>query len=216
MWAELEGLAASFLDDARLGGSIDPWLIAWALDIEVRTGPPGLGTYLCGDTIFVDPRDRLERQGFGVAHECAHELLVGARLPNNEPHANGLASCLLMPRIDFARHLRQCAGDLYALRVFYPWVSAEALARRVVSMSPCIAWIWDHVAPRRRRYSVITPGHRWPFRRPLAVELEAMEAAIECGAPVESVGGVRAWPLDEPGFRRVICVSDLEVLAAYV
>jgi hypothetical protein len=46
--------------------------------------------------------------------------------------------------------------------------------------------------------------------------MEAMEAARECGEPVESVGGVRAWPIREPGFERVICVADLDVLAAYV
>lgn len=216
VWAELEGLAGAFLGDAGIGAPVDPWLVAWSLELEVVTGPPGLGTYLCEDTIFVDPLEREERQGFGVIHECAHELLRGAGLPSTEALTNGLTSCVLLPRIDFMRDVRSTGRDLYALRGLHPWASHEAIARRIVSIAPAIAWVWDRTAPRRRRYSIVTPGQRWHRREPLPVELDAMTAALECGEPVEAVGGVRAWPVREPGFERVICVSDLDVLAAYV
>jgi|SRR5690606_9384796 len=214
--AELEGLAAAFHEEARIGAPVDPWALAWALELEVFEGPRGLGTYLCGDAIFVDPADRIERQGFRVSHECAHAMLRTAGLPNTERTADALAGRLLMPRLDFVRHLRRAGGCLYALREMNPWASHEAITRRIASVSPTVAIVWDRVAPRRRRYRITSPGIAWHRREPLEVEMDAMLGALDDGGPVESVSGVRAWGIREPGFERAICVSSFESLTAYL
>lgn len=213
MWAEWEGLAARFLGETRIGTPVDPWLVAWALDLEVRTAPPG---WSCLDKtqgiIYVDPDDRVQRQGFTVVHECAHLLLAEAGLPNTEHAANCLASCVALPWIDFGRDVRRTDGDLYALAELHPWASHEAIARRRVSMSPLVAWVWDVEGPRRQRYSIVSPGYRWPHEDPTPHEMDALLGALETREPVTSIGGVTAWPIVEPGYVRVISVAALDAL----
>lgn len=212
-WPEWEGIAASHLDAAGIGSPVDPWLIAWSLDLEVRTGPPGWSCFdKAAGIIYVDPDDRVERQGFTVAHECAHLLLDEHGARNTEAAANGLASCLMLPHADFGRDSRRLGGDLFALRDLHSWASHEAIARRLVSMSPSVAWVWDVEGPRRGRYSLVTPGLKWAHRRPTRVELDALEGALKSKEPVEAIGGVRAWPVLEPGFVRVISVSAMDAL----
>lgn len=66
----------------------------------------------------------------------------------------------------------------------------------------------------RSRYRVVTPGWRWPLRRPTALEAEAMSIARElAGDPYEPVGGVVAWSVIDGPWTRVLCLSDAEVLA---
>ncbi len=59
----------------------------------------------------------------------------------------------------------------------------------------------------------MTPGKRWHYRRTTRYELDAIYAAIETRAPAESCGGVRAWPVFEPGFARVISLASIDVFA---
>ncbi len=218
-WEDCEGLANDVLDSCGIPVPVDPWMVAWALGLEVRTGPASLKAgCLIGDRIFVNPRDRLERQGFTVAHECAHYLCDLEGIPHasqTERVCDALASCLLLPRIDFTRDTRRTGGCLFALKALHPWASHEALVRRLVSIMPGVAWVWDCETPSgsRRPYSIVTPGQRWPYRRPTRDELDAIDAAIETRAPAESCGGVRAWPVFEPGFARVISLASIDVFA---
>lgn len=211
MWEDWEGLAAWFLDEAGIGSPVDPWLLAWALDLEVLEGPRGCRGYLLGSSIYVDPADRIERQGFTVGHECSHVILRRAGLADTEDACDAVTSCLLMPLIDFTRDLRQLGGDLFALRGRHPYASHEAVARRIVSVTPSVAWVRDQQRPPRR---IVSPGLRWPHQQPTPVEAEAMAEALRSGLPAEPVGGVRAWPVIEPGFERVIAVSAADALGA--
>jgi hypothetical protein len=217
-WADWEGIAEAFLNEAGIGAPVDPWLVAWALDLEVKTGPAGVGAFLddLGATIYVDPNDRLERQGFSVAHECAHSLLRERGLAGTEHACNSLASCLVLPRIDFTRHVKQTGGCLVRLRELNRWASNEAIVRRRVSIDPFVAWVWDVEGPRPGMYSIVTPGVRWPFHEPTRYESAALHEALETRAPAEPLGGVRAWPVIEPGAVRVISLAALDVLGVDV
>lgn len=217
-WPEWEGIAEAHLNEACIGTPVNPWLIAWSLDLRVRTGPPGVGGFLddIAGIIYVDPAERVERQGFVVAHECAHALLRDHRQPGTEHACNGLASCLMLPRIDFTRQVRKANGCLVRLRELNPWASNEAIIRRRTSIDPYVAWIWDVEGPRPGMYSIVSPGIRWPFDEPTRYESEALHAALDAREPVEPVGGIRAWPIIEPGAVRIISLASFDVLTAAV
>ena len=85
-----------------------------------------------------------------------------------------------------------------------------------MSVRCAVLWVWDVEGPRRRRYNVISPGWRWPLKVPVPVEREAMDAALADRCTVEPIGGVRAWPVIDGSFVRVLCLSDGETLMAQV
>lgn len=215
-WPEWEGLASSHLDEAGIGSPVDPWLVAWSLDLEVLAGAVGCDAYLdlVKREIRVDPTYRRDRQGFRIAHECAHALLLEAGMPDTEPACDAVASCLTLPRIDFMRDRRATGGDLFALRELHPYASHEAILRRMVSLDAAVAWVWD-VAPVERRYRIVTPGMRWAHRAPTPLELEAMTHALDAREHAEPIGGVRAWPVIEGDFVRVVSLAALDVLTAW-
>lgn len=217
-WPEWEGVAAGHLEAANIGAPVDPWLVAWSLDLKVKAGPRGAGGYLCLEraTIYVDPDERIERQGFRIAHECAHAILIDAGMSDHERACDAVASCLMLPRIDFMRDRRRTGGCLLGLRELHPWASCEAIARRMLSVEHGIAWVWDVEGPRRRLYKIVSPGLRWALREPTPIEWEALRGALETGEPCEPRGGVRAWPIVEPGFVRVVSVAAFDVLEVAV
>jgi hypothetical protein len=210
-----EGIADAHLAKAKIGTPVDPWLIAWSLHIEVRSARPGTRAVLDGDVIRVDPTARFERQCFDIAHECAHAIATDHGVEDTEAACNGIAAALLLPRVDFIRDVRQTNGCLLGIRARQPYASCEVIVRRKLSIDPGVAWVWD-VAPKRKRYPIVTHGFRWPHRRPTPAELEVMHAALEAKAPVESRCGIRAWPIVDHDAVRVISAAPFEVLEAFV
>jgi hypothetical protein len=213
-WDVWEGVAAAHVEAANLGSPVDPWLAAWALEIRVETGLPGAKAVLDGDVIRVDPTARFEKQCFDVAHEVAHVLLEEAGLEDTEPACNAVASCLILPRIDYRRMNLQTNGCLLAMRERQPYASCEVIARRKLSVEPGVAWIWD-LAPKWKRYPLITHGHRWPHRHPTEAELDVMQRAASERVPVEDHGGIRAWPVIDGAAVRVISIAPFDVLEAF-
>lgn len=208
---ELEGLAARILDEWGKGPPVDLFELARDCGFVVRFGS---AASLVGNIITVDDSLRPEKQRWDAGHELAHALLEQARLPEAEPTVQYLTSCLLLPRLDFLRDVRRLGRDPWRLKERHPWASHEAIARRLVSQEPSVLWIWDRgPGGEESLYKVVTPGWRWPLRQPTALEQQALDEAAEAGGePVRPLGGVVAWEVAEPGWRRVLCLSDAEVL----
>lgn len=219
---DCEGLAAYELDRLGIGSPVDPWDVVAAYDdVTVTWGEPGVrphveahgdGTY----TIMLDPAERRERVGLALLHELAHILLDAHGVENDEQHAWWLACAMLLPRDDMLRARRRGA-TVEELVAAHTWASHEAVARRLVTMSSSsILWVHDIAPHHRAPYKVVSPGWRWNRRRPTALEVETMGYALEERAAVELVGGVRAWPVIDDEWVRVLCLADAEVLLGHV
>lgn len=212
--AELEGIAARALDDVGRTSPVDLFELARDYGFEIRFSEEAS---ICGNVIHVDPSLRPERQRWDAGHELAHALIEEAGLDADDEQAvQYLTGALLFPWIDFRAQVRRVGRDPWKLKELHPLASHEAIARRIVAAcGPAVLWVWD-LGPGERDeniYKVVTPGWRWPYRRPAAIEWEALRAALENGAaPVEPIGGIMAWAVIEPPRRRVLCLSDGEVL----
>lgn len=219
---DVEGLAAEVLDRHDIDEPVSPWEVTAALGVRVIGGGRGTKPRLEWRAdedeyvAIVDEHERMGRLGAAVLHELAHLLLRLHRLPNDEDHAWRLAAAMLLPRDHFLRQYRRARGRLEELAGVFPHASNEMIARRLVGLSDSLhLWVWD-VAPERRRYRVLSPGWQWHSRRPTPLELEAMELALEERRAVEPVGGVRAWPVLDDPYERVLCLADGEVLLGTV
>ena len=219
-FADVEGLAADLLDSGDFGDFPNPWEIVTAFGARVVRGQPGERAHPerrsgGGWDLVVDCTGREERIATTAVHELAHLLLQSHGLPNDEPHAWRLTGALILPRSAYLRSLRQVFGAVDQLVARYPLASHELLARRAVELFDArVLHVWD-VEPHWRRNCVVSSGWRWR-RDPTAIELEAMQCALEERAPVEPIGGVRAWPVIDGAHVRILCLSDGEVLMTQV
>lgn len=216
--ADAEGIATALLDELGLEAPIDPWQIALALGVDVVDGPPGerprLEVAAGRWTVVLDPTERPERRASGLAHELGHLLAERADLGRGETVAWWIAAALLLPRETMRRLVRIHGRDVVAIAAASPWTSHELVGRRLVMMDRALRlWVWDREGPAPRRYAVEGPGWRWPRpAAPLPVELEALEEAYACGGPVEPIGGVCAWRVDDAPWVRLLCLSDGEAI----
>lgn len=216
--AECEGLAAAILEDANLPFPTDAWRLIAGFGVRVEYGEPGCRPHPKWDAdagrwkIYIDPLDRPERQAAIALHELGHILLRAHGLTNDEDHAWLVASALLLPRDEVMRARRRGA-TVEQLVDLHPHASHEMVARRLAALSrSAVLWIHDVAPVRRRPRRVLSPGWRWALREPCAIERESMECALAERAPVELVGGVRAWTAIDGEWVRVLCLSDGEVL----
>ena len=186
----------------------------------VRLGDAGQGTILLADD------RRPERQHWAVAHEigeyAAHRVVqqLGVDLADlvsagREQIANRLAICLMLPRDWFAADGRALDWDLVALKEIYRTASHELIARRMLEMSPpVIVSLFDQGELQWRRSNVLA---RPPQLAP--PEADTWRVAFEGGRATqhhkgdlpEGVDDVRCWPVHEPGWRREILRTALEV-----
>lgn len=209
--ADLEGLAAGVIDDWGKGPPVDLLELARDLGFQIRDDPDAA---VCGNVIYCDPSQRPERQRWDVGHELSHVILEDAGIPDTHDAVQYLTSCLLLPRIDFLRDVRQVGSNPFRLKERHPHASHEAIARRIVAVMPSVLWVWDRSDETESIYKVVTHGWRWPLQTPTPVERDAMRAAEDAvpGEPVELVGGVIAWRIDDPPWRRILCLADGDVL----
>lgn len=215
MWDTAETVAAQIVEVAKYDPSTDPFAIPKSMGLRVGLGRRGCQATVWRDEVIVDPAARPVRQRFDAIHETIHLVYEAQGEDPSEQLVNATTCATLCPRAPFLAAMRRHGWAPELLAADFPWASQETLARRIVSLRPAVLWVWD-VGPRRRRYRVASPEWHWPARRPLPVELEAMEGALEDRCAVEPIGGVRAWPVVDGEWVRVLCLSDAESLAAYL
>lgn len=217
----MEGLADEILDRLDIRDPVSAWEIVGALEVRVVHGGRGVVPTIEFDPtarewlMRVDGTERMGRLEMRVLHEVSHPLLKQAGLPDTEDYAWALAAALLLPRSAFLREVRRHGGRLDELAQVFPHASSEAIARRAVELADSLhLWVWD-VQPRPRRpRRVLSPGWRWDSPHPTTPERDALECARRDACAVEPIGGVRAWPVLDDPYERVLCVADGEVLLA--
>lgn len=200
---ELEQVASRLLDETdQGGGGVRIEQVARRLGLTVYDAP-GCEGLLFGTRIFIDESTPKARWNFVVAHEIAHFEAQRSGRPDTEWAANYVASALLLPRQEAETALRRQGWDLFRLMATFRHASGEAIARRVVALRDARVFVFDRPRDADPRWYAV------PWRlRPSAAELEAVEAAFDGGAPVESYAGVVAWPLFQEGWQRVISLAD--------
>ena len=175
--------------------------------------------------IFLAEDSRPERVQWAVAHEIgeflAHRVvdLLGVdplELPEagREQIANRLAGCLLLPRHWFSVDGASTEWDLLELKSIYRTASHELIARRMLEMSPpVIVSLFDQGRLQWRKSNVI---HRPPALLP--AERDTWETTYETNRAArfdellpDCISDVRCWPVHEPGWRREIVRTELEV-----
>lgn len=214
----MEGLADALLDRHEITEPVSPWAVTAAFNVAVEAGPRGSRARIewrAGEWVAtVDGNANMGRVAASVLHELAHVLLRHHGLPNDEDHAWWLAAALLLPRVHFLRAVRRHGGRLDELVTVFPHASNEMIARRLVGLGDSLhLWVWD-VRPSWNRRRVLSPGWRWASPDPSPLEQEAMQLALAARHAIEPIGGVRAWPVLDDPYERVLCVADGEVLLA--
>lgn len=89
----------------------------------------------------------MERVKWGVAHELGEHHLEGQVRSDIEAMCNAIAGCLIMPRIPFAKSVRELEGDPHALAErFGVTVTAAAIRIGEVTDLPTAvmtpSWMW--------------------------------------------------------------------------
>ena len=231
--AGLDAVASELLADARVDAPpVDALLLARALGITVAWDDyqQGRARYvrLGGSvgrppepTILLRPEPRPERRHWAVAHEIgehvAHrvfavllvdprEVAPGAR----NTVANHLAGRLLLPTQWFAADAAACGWDLGQLKTRYATASHELIARRMLELPPpVIITIFDHGQLSLRRSNV--PGC---VPVPCSAEMACWHIAHDHNHPHQTPDGprsIQAWPVHEPGWKREILRTELEL-----
>jgi len=177
-------------------------------------------------TILLADEPRPERRQWAIAHEigelAAHRMFVELGIAtveiassSREQIANRLANALLLPREWFLADGRAVDWDLYELKEIYATASHELIARRLLDMPPpVIVTLFDQGELQWRRANL--PGRAPPL---IPAEREVWQAAFEIGDPAfsdrsylpDGIEDVRCWPVHEPGWRREILRTSLEV-----
>lgn len=172
-----EHTAQAALDGCGLwrGGAIDEVTQALGFRIvDLPVGGPSRGLSWPGTGVVMVPGGLIEgRRAFAVAHEVGHCYLhgrVGSELM--EEACDRFASALLMPSAAFRHTVGQLGANLLELRQRWPWVSGDAIARRIVELYPGTAagklesgkWVWrvgpDEAEPVMRQAAGQAHGAR--------------------------------------------------------
>lgn len=193
---ELEGIAREAWETTGELLPVDAFELAHLCGLRVR-GAAGSGgsVDLEAGIIRYPTRARLTRQHGVVAHELGHWLLHRAGEDHHvEWAARYLAGALLLPRVAFLRDAHACDWDLAELRVRHPNASAEMVVVRMTQVSPACAWVWDDGRVRRT------------YGASAGEDVEAIVGRVLASEAPLRDGAVRAWPLLERGYRRVVVV----------
>ena len=229
----LDDVAMEVLAAAGVGRApVDMLLVAEAIGVVVvwDSGQPHRGRYVRLNrargrepvpTALLRPEPRRERWQWSLAHEIgehvAHRvfeaLMVDPREASptaREQVANSLAGRMLLPGEWFAADAAACGWDLIELKSRYCTASHELIARRMLEFAlPVIVTIFDNGGVSMRRSNV--PG-RVPDLS--AAELHCRKMAHDENRPEElcdATRRVQAWPIHEPGWRREIVRTELEM-----
>lgn len=224
-----EQVAATLADAAVAGPPVDARAVAAALEIAVgeddrQPGRARIVTRPAGmrprAMILVRPDPRDERRHWATAHEIGEHLAhqVFARLGIDarecpprarEQVANALANRLLLPRDWFLADAAACHWSLPELKRAYATASHELIARRMLDFSPpVIVTVLDHGRITWRRANV--PG-RVPPLSPLERRCWAIAHEGTASEASDAAQAVAAWPVHEPGWRREILRTAIDV-----
>lgn len=192
----LEGLARQIHEETGASAPIDTFALAEACGLTLRPwGKAHAQIDLDAGAIWYPAKGGADRCQFRVGHELAHAVLVRAgERDDDESDVDYLASCLLLPRVDFLRDLGATGWDLFAMKARHPNASHQAIAARMCALSPASATIWDG----GKLHSSYGPADPESHRQIAAVVLERGEAVR---------GELDAWPVFSPGYRRVVCIA---------
>ncbi len=231
--AILDDVAAHTLIEAGIEEPpVDPFLLADIQGITVAEDATQLGRgryvrlggrrgYRPRPAVLLRPEDRPERSHWALAHEIGEHLAhrVFAQLnvspretPDNarESVANQLAGRLLVPTSWFLEDGTSFRWDLPRLKVRYITASHELLARRMLELPPPVIVTIIDKGQIYLRHSNI-PGRVPPMAE---VERECQRRANQKGCLAEGDEPpvrVQAWPVHEPGWKREILRTEVEV-----
>lgn len=194
--ADLEGIARDIHDSTGDMLPVDAFELAQLCGLELRPWGHADGSLdLVRGIIRYPSRARLVRQHGVVAHELGHWALDQAGEDHTrEWAARYLAGALLLPRSAFLADCWACDWDLDELRQRHPHASAEMVVVRMTQVSPACAWVWDDGAVRRT------------YGASAGEDVEAIVGRVLASEAPLRDGAVRAWPLLERGYRRVLVV----------
>lgn len=194
--ADLEGIAADLHASTGDLLPVDAFELAHLCGLELRAWSRADGSVnLESGVIRYPARARHVRKHGVVAHELGHWALHQV----NEDHhaewaARYLAGALLLPRAAFLRDAWACDWDLEELQRRHPHASAEMVVVRMTQVSPACAWVWDDGRVRRT------------YGANAGEDVEAIVGRVLASEAPLRDGAVRAWPLLERGYRRVVVV----------
>lgn len=201
----LEELARAFHDERGTGSPpVDPFLCCRAAEMKIirtrRHLKHGGGAFIPPDTILIDSRATVERQGASALHELSHAVMRAAGEEDDEASVGYLTAALMLPRTEFDRDLRR-GWDLRALKKKHAHASFEMIARRVVDLRAAVVTVFISGMLR----------YRWPDRRATPIERALAEDAAAARADVTAEWG-SAWWCGPPPYERVIVVADSTAL----
>ncbi|MBL9122680.1 MAG: ImmA/IrrE family metallo-endopeptidase [Planctomycetaceae bacterium] len=215
--ADWEAPPVDALELARRAGialAIDSRLAGRARTVRLRSGTAGGQA-----SILLRPEPRSERRQWAVAHEIGEQLArhvfaAGDVTPAEtseaarEQVANLLAARLLLPTAWYERDARGCGWDLFELKRSYSTASHELLARRMLDCAPLvIISLFDQGQLAWRKSNA---GGRTPSLT--AAERSARDEAhgtLTTATRESPWGGVVAWPIHEPEWKREILRAEL-------
>lgn len=172
-------------------------------------------------TILLRPEPRCERRHWAIAHEIGEHvayrvfrlLLVDPReaAPNaRERVATHLAGRLLLPGPWFSGDAATCAWDLLSLKSRYTTASHELIARRMLDLGPLVIISIFDLGQLSFRASNV-PGQ---VPAPSSREMACWRRAHARNLAEESNDGprkIQAWPVHEPGWKREIVRTEVEL-----
>ncbi|MCE5270806.1 ImmA/IrrE family metallo-endopeptidase [bacterium] len=217
---------------------IDPAQVAAFLGIliETRPGYPALsGIEQDGPQtrIIIRAGLRPERQHFLVAHEVGHvywqdnehhrgDPSLGGRL---EYFCNKFASLMLLPFEWFNADAAETGHDLFALKRIYSTASNQLIARRIVSLRPAIATVFDDDG-KEKRVTERFNGSGPQDKKLTKAESQVIKEVCGTGSVIENIGTikekgqfvrvkVKGYPIFENGWKRVITFMEPEETAGF-
>ncbi len=231
--AAMDGAVIELFEEVGvLGPPIDALEIAKTLGIAIAMDGRQRGRARCvrlqgkpgrspRPAILLRPEPRPERRQWAVAHELGEHVVhrVFSALSVDprevaptarETVATQLAGRILVPSAWFRGDAASCAWDLVELKSRYATASHELIARRMLEFPPpVIVTIFDHGRMYFRRSNV--PGQVPP---PSEAERSCWRAAHHDGradAYRDGLEIVQAWPVHEPGWRREILRTEIQL-----
>ncbi len=161
--------------------------------------------------VILNNTDSVERQNFTLAHELSEiELDPRIDLDLNEKHktANRMASELLLPEDNFKSLVFKYG--LYTLKKYFPLVSFEAIARRILMFQPSVLSIYDNGF---LSYRIGSSGMNFS-PNPLPVETETVHKCYKKKMFLEVNNPplvLKAYYIDESNLiERVILISEVD------